>query len=127
PRTRALTVLGLLLPRPLRLAAGSSPFVTGLLEKAGSIAVPSCRPADGESHAIEPRRVWSVEASVAVVEGRELGPIRLHARSGAPHPPGAGTGGVDAEPPVPLFVVGRVRSPEGSSVAAEPEEVRRTA
>lgn len=65
PATRALTLWGLLLPRPGQLVAG------------GGREAPVIQ--------VRPVRVWTVEASAAVVEGRELGPA--HVSGGRVRPP----------------------------------------
>lgn len=80
PRTRALTILGLVLPDVVREAALGSrlvgPLAERLLEAAESPPVVSVRSPEGHTYRIKPRRVWLVEASAAVVEGRELGALR---------------------------------------------------
>lgn len=109
PRTRALTILGLVLPDAVRRAALASrltgPLAERLLRAAESPPVVSVRSPEGRTYRIKPRRVWLVEASAAVVGGRELGALR------------PGTDGATREP---AFLYGRTEVRQEGGGAEDP-------
>jgi hypothetical protein len=82
PATRFLNTTGAILPAsawhssPVLGAIGSA---AGRALRAGTIALRGLAP-NGHGFQIHPRLVWSITAGAAILDGRELGPVRPLAR-----------------------------------------------